>query len=117
MIFNMLKKEKKFQVEVVVGFTKSDTSYSEKRQINKLVKKYDFQGIYLTTDLGFILKKIPSVFITHQLNVLSGGTTWFSSKAHQRIIKFAACWVPDVQGKPNLTGKLGHLKNTELEIE
>jgi hypothetical protein len=41
-----------------------------------------------------------------------------SSHAHQRIIKkFSACWVPDVEGKPNLTGKLGHLKKSKLNIK
>ncbi|MEM6539739.1 MAG: glycosyltransferase, partial [Bacteroidota bacterium] len=63
-------------------------------------------------------KKIPCIFITHQLNVLSGNTTWFSSKMHQGIIKkFKECWVPDVKGKPNLTGKLGHLKKAKLNIK
>ena len=40
------------------------------------------------------------------------------SKAHQNIIKkFDACWVPDVEGKPNLTGKLGHLKKPKISIK
>jgi uncharacterized protein (TIGR00661 family) len=62
-------------------------------------------------------KKIPSVFITHQLNVLTGNTTWISSKMHQFIIrKYTECWVPDRDEKPNLTGKLGHLKNPDAKI-
>jgi uncharacterized protein (TIGR00661 family) len=49
------------------------------------------------------------VFITHQLNVLSGTTSFFSSKAHRKIIqKYDQCWVPDVAGPNNLSGKLGH---------
>ncbi len=57
-------------------------------------------------------KHLPNVFITHQLNVLSGNTTFLSSKLHQRYIaKYDECWVPDAPRKPNLSGFLGHLKN------
>ncbi len=62
-------------------------------------------------------KNVPSVFISHQLNVLSGNTSWFSSKIHQKIIKkFNECWVPDVELEPNLSGKLGHLQRTDLNL-
>ena len=83
----------------------------EKKEVKRLVKEHGLDGIISDNRLGAFYKKVPCVFITHQLNVLSGNTTWMSSKAHQKIIlKFDACWVPDVEGKPNLTGKLGHLK-------
>ncbi|OQD42595.1 glycosyltransferase [Croceivirga radicis] len=89
----------------------------EKKEIKTLVKQLNLDGIISDNRLGVYSKKVPCVFITHQLNVLSGNTTWFSSKIHQSIIKkFAACWVPDVAEKPNLTGKLGHLKNSKLNI-
>jgi hypothetical protein len=32
-------------------------------------------------------KNVPSVYITHQLNVMTGNTTWLTSKLHQSIIK------------------------------
>lgn len=90
----------------------------EKKEIKKLVKEQQIDGIISDNRLGVYSKKVPCVFITHQLNVLSGNTTWFSSKMHQGIIKkFAQCWVPDVKNKPNLTGKLGHLKKTKLNIK
>ena len=89
----------------------------EKKQVKALVKEHQINGIISDNRLGVYSKKIPCVFITHQLNVLSGNTTWFSSKMHQGIIKkFKECWVPDVQEKPNLTGKLGHLKKSKLNI-
>jgi len=89
----------------------------EKKKVKELVKLHALDGIISDNRLGVRHKKIPCVFITHQLNVLSGNTTWMSSKAHQRIIKkFAACWVPDVADKPNLSGKLGHLKNPKMNI-
>lgn len=85
--------------------------YKEKRMISKWINQYDIRGIISDNRLGAFSKKIPSVFITHQLNVLSGNTTWLTSLLHQNIIKkYSECWVPDVEGTPNLSGKLGHLK-------
>ncbi|WP_136466009.1 UDP-N-acetylglucosamine--N-acetylmuramyl-(pentapeptide) pyrophosphoryl-undecaprenol N-acetylglucosamine transferase [Flagellimonas onchidii] len=90
----------------------------EKKAVKKLVKEHQIDGIISDNRLGVYYKKVPCVFITHQLNVLSGNTTWMSSKAHQKIIKkFDACWVPDVEHKPNLTGKLGHLKKPNMNIK
>lgn len=84
---------------------------SEKKIIKKLVKEGRIDGIISDNRLGVRNKKVPSVFMTHQLNVLSGNTSLFSSKVHQRFIKkFDECWVPDVQKTPNLSGKLGHPK-------
>lgn len=90
----------------------------EKKTIRQWIDEYDISGIISDNRLGVYSKKIPSVFITHQLNVLTGNTTWISSKVHQRIIKkFSQCWIPDVETKPNLSGKLGHLENTESNIK
>ncbi|WP_333599246.1 glycosyltransferase [Flavobacterium sp.] len=91
---------------------------SEKKIVKKWIPEYNLQGIISDNRLGVYSKKIPSVFITHQLNVLSGKTTWISSKLHQYFIqKFTECWVPDIKEKPNLTGKLGHLKTTHLQLK
>lgn len=90
---------------------------AEKKFVKQLVKEYRLVGIISDNRLGVFSKKIPSVFITHQLNVLTGNTTWISSKMHRHIIKkYVECWVPDVEEKPNLTGKLGHLKKPDDKI-
>lgn len=89
----------------------------EKSIVKKWIKKYEIDGIISDNRLGVFNKKIPSVFITHQLNVMTGNTTWITSKVHQYIIKkYAACWVPDVKGKLNLTGTLGHLEHSTLPL-
>lgn len=86
---------------------------SEKKLIEKLVSEGKIDGIISDNRFGVRSNKIPSVYITHQLNVFSGSTSNFSSKIHQNIIrKFDECWVPDLEGKENLSGKLGHIKNT-----
>ncbi|MEM7085356.1 MAG: glycosyltransferase [Bacteroidota bacterium] len=90
---------------------------SEKKIIKKLVKAGRIHGIISDNRLGVRNKKVPSVFMTHQLNVLSGNTSLFSSKVHQKFIKkFDQCWVPDAQKIPNLSGKLGHPKKRNFPV-
>jgi len=91
--------------------------FEEKKIVKQWVIDFKLHGIISDNRLGIYSKKVPSVFITHQLNVLSGNTTWISSKLQQYFIKkFKECWVPDFKQTPNLTGKLGHLKNTNLNL-
>ena len=88
-----------------------DAILNEKKIVKKWVKEFKLLGIISDNRLGVFSKKVSSVFITHQLNVLTGNTTWITSKLHQHIIKkYDECWVPDYEDAPNLTGKLGHLK-------
>ena len=112
------KKKKNFKLKILWDSPKMIKAIkTEKKCIKKLIKELQLDGIISDNRLGVYNKKVPCVFITHQLNVLSGKTTWMSSKAHQKIIqKFDACWVPDRENKPNLSGKLGHLKKTKLPI-
>lgn len=90
----------------------------EKQIVKKWIKKYDIDGIISDNRLGVFSQKVPSIFITHQLNVMTGSTTWITSKLHQHIIKkYVECWVPDVEMTPNLTGKLGHIKQAGFKIK
>ena len=92
--------------------------FAEKKLVQKWIADYLLIGIISDNRLGVHSKKVPSVFITHQLTVLSGSTTWFSSKMHQFFIKkFTECWVPDNKNFPNLSGKLGHLQKTKLNLK
>ncbi|KQB37937.1 N-acetylglucosamine transferase [Flavobacterium daejeonense] len=89
----------------------------EKRLVKKWISKYEIDGIISDNRLGIYNKNVPSVFITHQLNVLTGNTTWLSSLLHQNIIKkYTECWIPDNSGNPNLAGELSHLKRPEFNI-
>lgn len=88
----------------------------EKEIVKKWVAEHNLSGIISDNRLGVRSKKVPSVFITHQLKVMSGNTSWLTTSIHKNIIKkFKQCWVPDFKEKPNLTGKLGHLKNSKLK--
>lgn len=90
----------------------------EKRATKKLIREYNISGIISDNRLGVYSRQIPSVFMTHQLQVLSGSTTWISTRLHQKFIKrFTECWVPDNNGKPNFTGKLGHIARFDIPLK
>ena len=113
------KNGKNFKWKLLRNFPKMMKAVlNEKKMVKKWINKYDIGGIISDNRLGVFSKKVPSVFITHQLNVMTGNTTWITSKLHQHIIKkYKECWVPDVEETPNLTGKLGHLETTDLKLK
>jgi len=88
---------------------------SENEIVQRLVDKNEIHGIISDNRFGVYNKNIPSVYLTHQLNILSGNSTWLSTKMHLRIVKnFDECWVPDYKGDNNLSGVLGHYENTSI---
>ena len=85
----------------------------EKEILQKILQKHAISGIISDNRPGIFSKQIPSIYITHQINVLSGNTSWISSKFHQYFIKkYTECWVPDIAEGINLSGKLSHKKNS-----
>ena len=113
------KKASNFKWKIIKNSPKTIKAIvTEKKILKKWIADYDLNGVISDNRLGMHSKKIPSVFITHQLTVLSGKTTWISSKIHQTVIKkFEECWVPDTKTTPNLSGKLGHLPKTKLRLK
>ncbi len=83
----------------------------EHKLTQKLVPQYELSGIISDNRFGVRSKKLKkNVFITHQLNVLSGNTSFLSSSIHLNYIKkFDECWIPDVEDSKNLSGILGHV--------
>lgn len=82
---------------------------NEQKMVAEIVKSQAIAGIISDNRFGVYHALIPSVYVTHQLKVLSGSTTWLSTKLHERYMKhFNECWVPDVAGHLNLSGKMGH---------
>ncbi len=90
----------------------------EKIFVKKLVNKNNLFGIISDNRFGIYSSSIPSIYITHQTNVLSGFTTGISSKIHQHIInQYDECWIPDSRGKKNLTGKLSSYKSKKIKTK
>lgn len=111
------KKGKYFKAKLLFklpGINK--TAKQEKKLVKALVEDGQIDGIVSDNRLGVYHKDVPSAFITHQINVLSGSTSVMSSKLHQKIIRrFDRCFVPDVSGSINLSGKLGHPGDIKFE--
>lgn len=94
------------------------TISAERKIVDGLVDDLKLDGIISDNRWGVRTKKIPCVFITHQINVLSGVTTWISSKIQQQYIqKFDECWVPDSGESLNLSGKMGHGSNFPFRVK
>lgn len=90
----------------------------EKAIVDALVEQDKIDGIICDNKMGVYSKKVPSVFITHQLKVLSGNTTWLSTKVYENFItKFNECWVPDTSETPNLSGDMAHSHNLKMPIK
>lgn len=92
----------------------------EKKIVQNIINEYDIKGIISDNRFGVYSSKkaVPSVYITHQLRVFSGITTWLTTKIHHKIIsKHKECWVPDFENNLNLSGKLGHMKSHKLNLK
>ncbi|TVZ52932.1 uncharacterized protein (TIGR00661 family) [Dokdonia sp. Hel_I_53] len=83
----------------------------ERKKLNSLIESLEIDAVISDNRLGMYTSKVPAILISHQLNVLSGRTTWFTTWIHRFYIqKFDECWVPDILGDTNLSGVLGHPK-------
>ena len=83
----------------------------ERSELDQIINDYNIDGVISDNRFGLYSKKIPSVFITHQLNIQSPILHKWIQKINYRFIeKFDACWIPDYQN--NLLS--GNLTNTTL---
>lgn len=90
----------------------------EQKLIAAIIQKHEITGIISDNRFGVFNNNIPSVYITHQIRVLSGLTTYITSKLHQKIIaKYTECWIPDFAKKTNLSGKLSHHTTLKIPIK
>lgn len=84
----------------------------ENKWLKEQVNKYGFDAVISDNRYGLYHEKIFSVFITHQLCIISSLGKW-SEKLLQKwnykfINRFNECWVPDEEGENNLAGELSH---------
>jgi len=83
----------------------------EKKWLKQIVKKYQIDGIISDNRLGLSHKNVPSIFITHQLHILTENR-WLD-RIVQRINyayinRFSSCWIPDLATENNYAGTLSH---------
>ncbi|HIP49372.1 MAG TPA: glycosyltransferase [Lutibacter sp.] len=110
------KNPKFFTLKLLVQVPRLIKTYkTEKKKIDKLVSENKINAIISDNRFGVFHEEIPSIYITHQLRVLSGMFTSITTFFHQKIInKFDVCWVPDVASSTNLSGDLSHRIKTKI---
>ncbi len=87
--------------------------FYERRKIRELEKLHHADLIISEMRLGIFSKRVPSILITHQLRFyLPPALRWASIFGewfnHIVFRKYAAVFVPDAEGEPNLSGDLSH---------
>mgnify|MGYP000179714845 CR=1 FL=1 len=77
-----------------------------------IVNEYDIDAVISDNRYGLYHKKIPCIFITHQLTIRNPLGRWAENILQKRnykfINRFTACWVPDEEAEKNLAGELSH---------
>ncbi|MDO4728915.1 MAG: glycosyltransferase [Bacteroidota bacterium] len=79
----------------------------EHRQTKDIVEQYQIKGIISDNRFGVYHRKVPSVFLTHQLTIRFGIFTKMATFVNRWFVnRFDQCWIPDYKGKNNFTGEL-----------
>lgn len=87
---------------------------NEKKWLKKIIKEKNIDAVISDNRFGLHSKKIPCVYIIHQLLIKTGNgiTEKFAQRNHYRFInKYRECWVPDNAGDDNFAGELSHPKS------
>ena len=88
------------------------TIRNEHEWLLQQVAKHNFDRVISDNRYGLHHSRIPSVIMTHQLQLQSGISGVADNelrKLHYKYLnRFNECWVVDVEGEPNLSGKLAH---------
>ncbi len=93
----------------------------EQRLTEEFVHKHQIDGIISDSRWGCYSHSIPSVMVTHQVNLQVPGWASLASGLinkinHKVIANFDECWVPDNPNTPNLSGQLSSQNSNVLPI-
>ena len=95
------------------------TIYSEHQWLKKAIKKYKITAVISDNRFGMYSKKVPCIYITHQLLIKTGNsfTEKIAQQIHYHFIKkYNECWVPDYEND-GIAGQLSHPKKTLPHIK
>ena len=89
----------------------------EHKQLQQIIDDYNIDGVISDNRYGLYSKKVPCVFVTHQLQIQSP----IFSESLQKIIfkyiqKFDECWVPD-SDTHQLSGQLSNTINSPFKYQ
>ena len=86
----------------------------ERQLLKPIISEYKIDAIISDNRYGLHSPLVPSVFMTHQLNILVPNRlvqAWVTWSNKRYISKFDACWVPDFEQAPTLGGKISDGKD------
>ena len=91
----------------------------EHRLLDDLIDRYRIDAVISDNRFGLWSKRIPSIYITHQLAVRAPAPLSFTGgllyRLHGRFIKrFDECWIPDTEGPGSLAGDLAHQRPARI---
>ena len=85
----------------------------EHRQLKSIIKEYSIDIVISDSRLGLWNNDITTAFVTHMVSVPYPRSLRFLEKAGLPIMRkifsrFDLCYIPDLPGETNLSGKLSH---------
>jgi len=88
--------------------------------LEKVIKEQNIDAVISDNRYELWSENIPTVFMTHQLNILlpgifSSGRPLVRKMINRFIIRHNELWIPDFENEPNLSGKLSHIKKMPLK--
>jgi uncharacterized protein (TIGR00661 family) len=83
--------------------------------LEKFIDKWDVDAVISDNRYELWTEKVPTIFMTHQLRIMTQGVLVATQSAIQKILygfieKHDEVWVPDFEGEPNLSAGLSHVK-------
>ncbi len=85
----------------------------EHRVLSNMIRDLKIDAVISDNRFGLFSKKIPCIYITHQIGImmpkrLQWASCLMYSLNKALIQKYTACWIPDYAEKENLSGRLSH---------
>jgi predicted glycosyltransferase len=82
---------------------------AEHHLLGNIIRDHKIDAVISDNRFGLWTKKVPCVFITHQLMIKSPmGESILHRLNKSYIAKYTECWIPDHSGENNLSGDLSH---------
>ncbi len=89
--------------------------------LEQIIDDMDIDAVISDNRYELWSERIPTIFMTHQLKILTQGILTSARPAIQKvlysfIVKHNEVWVPDFQDEPNLSGELSHVQKLPLKM-
>jgi uncharacterized protein (TIGR00661 family) len=113
------RNRKWFPFKLLLQFPKIIFSIrKENAWVGRIINEYQVDAVISDSRFGLYNKRVPCVYITHQLNIKTGNvfSEKIARKMHDHFIKkYINCWVPDFK-ENGLAGELSHPVNIPSNV-